>query len=500
MKQAGPTGQEGEENPFVQDVRSALVSFTDANGGQKLYITTNGGVVYDGVDGELSINTADEALTGLLDEPGEWHYVALSVTNSGYFIYVDGKKRIDQTITNFDCSKLVQFMASVPNIYLGYGNETIPGEWWLDDLKFYRNILTSTETTDPRKPSSGVEDNTNWVIVGSEDNSDGFFAPKSDMIKLKSGETAHWGFYNYTAGTNNWENWILVCTNGPAFGETGYIEHFVLRADAYGWGDGSYSGDNISYDYDWETFTTEMNGAWIDLTVTRTDNTVNMKAVATAADGTVRTYTFKYEGTLEEEIGFFLTLEKAHLKFDPAQVYVTVPGFSPHIVGKEDCSGGFFSAFSECYTLKGDFNDFVLTFTNNNTGSGANWNNWILVMTDGKDSHTNDGKEYFVLRSDAYGWGDSNYSGDNISSSFNWDTYVADMHGAECRIVLSRSGSKVSMKCYQRKADETMMPDYTFHYDNVSSDEVGFFLTIEQASLVVSAVGYYPHLNQIYGE
>lgn len=500
VKQAGPTGQEGEENPFVQDVRSALVSFTDANGGQKLYITTNGGVVYDGVDGELSINTADEALTGLLDEPGEWHYVALSVTNSGYFIYVDGKKRIDQTITNFDCSKLVQFMASVPNIYLGYGNETIPGEWWLDDLKFYRNILTSTETTDPRKPSSGVEDNTNWVIVGSEDNSDGFFAPKSDMIKLKSGETAHWGFYNYTAGTNNWENWILVCTNGPAFGETGYIEHFVLRADAYGWGDGSYSVDNISYDYDWETFTTEMNGAWIDLTVTRTDNTVNMKAVATAADGTVRTYTFKYEGTLEEEIGFFLTLEKAHLKFDPAQVYVTVPGFSPHIVGKEDCSGGFFSAFSECYTLKGDFNDFVLTFTNNNTGSGANWNNWILVMTDGKDSHTNDGKEYFVLRSDAYGWGDSNYSGDNISSSFNWDTYVADMHGAECRIVLSRSGSKVSMKCYQRKADETMMPDYTFHYDNVSSDEVGFFLTIEQASLVVSAVGYYPHLNQIYGE
>lgn len=92
VKQAGPTGQEGEENPFVQDVRSALVSFTDANGGQKLYITTNGGVVYDGVDGELSINTADEALTGLLDEPGEWHYVALSVTNSGYFIYVDGKK------------------------------------------------------------------------------------------------------------------------------------------------------------------------------------------------------------------------------------------------------------------------------------------------------------------------------------------------------------------------------------------------------------------------
>ena len=131
MKQAGPTGQEGEENPFVQDVRSALVSFTDANGGQKLYITTNGGVVYDGVDGELSINTADEALTGLLDEPGEWHYVALSVTNSGYFIYVDGKKRIDQTITNFDCSKLVQFMASVPNIYLGYGNETFPanGGW-----------------------------------------------------------------------------------------------------------------------------------------------------------------------------------------------------------------------------------------------------------------------------------------------------------------------------------------------------------------------------------
>lgn len=500
VKQTGPTEEEIEEKLFVQDVKSALVSFTNANASQTLQITANGGLVYNGVDGDLSINTSDEVLTGLLDEPGEWHYVALSVTNNGYFIYIDGKKRIDQNITNFDCSKLVQFMASVPNIYLGYDKEVIPGEWWLDDLKVYRNTLTSAETTDPRKPSDEKEDNTNWIIVGMEDNSDAFFAPKSELIKLKSGESAHWGFYNYTAGDHNWENWVLACTNGFAFGEEGYAEHFVLRADAFGWGDSSYSGDNITNDYDWDTFLSEMNGAWIDLTITRTDNMVNMKAVITAEGGTVRTYTFKYEGTLEEEIGFFLTLEKAHLKIDPAQVYVTVPGFSPYEVGNADFSDAFWSTFSECYTLKGDFNNFVFTFINNNSGSGSNWNNWLLVMTDGKDSHTNNGHEYFVLRSDAYGWGDTNYTGDNISSSFDWSTYVADMHGAECRIVLSRSGNQVNVKCYQRKADGTMMPDYTYHYDSVTSDEVGFFLACDLANLVISAVGYYPHLNQIYGE
>ena len=500
VKQAGPTEEQAEAGTFVQDVSSALVSFTNDNASQKLCITANGGLVYDGVDGELSINTADEALTGLLDDPGEWHYVALSVTNNGYFVYVDGKKRIDQTITGFDCSKLVQFMASVPYIYVGYGNETIPGEWWLDDLKIYRNTLTSTETTDPRKPADSTEDTTNWIIVGAEDNSDAFFAPKSELVKLESGESAHWGFYNYTAGANNWENWILVCTNGTASGETGYAEHFVLRADAYGWGDGSYTGDNIASDYNWDTFKTEMNGAWVELTVSRTENTVSMKAVTTAEDGSVRTYTFKYEGALEQEVGFFLTLEKAHLKLDPAEVYVTSADFSPYMVGNEDCSTAWWSAFSECYTLKGDFENFVLTFTNNNSGTGENWNNWLLVMTDGKDSHTNGGKEYFVLRSDAYGWGDDNYSGDNISSGFDWDTYVADMHGAECRIVLSRSGNQVNMKCYQRKADGTMMPDYTFHYDGVSSDEVGFFLTCEQANLAISVAGYYPYLDQIYSK
>lgn len=499
VKQVGPTEEETEAGTFTKDVNSALISFENQNATQKLYLTANGGLVYDGADGELSVNTADEALTGLLDEPGEWHYVALSVTNDGYFIYIDGEKRIDQNITDFDCSKLVQFMAGVSYINLGYGNENIPSEWWMDDLKVYRNTLTSAEITDPRKPAT-EEDTTNWIIVGSEDNSDAFFAPKSDLIKLKSGESAHWGFYNYTAGANNWENWILVCTNGLAFGESGYAEHFVLRADAYGWGDGSYVGDNISSDYNWDTFSTEMNGAWVDLTVTRTGNTIAMKAITTAADKTVRTYTFSYEGTLEEEAGFFLTLEKAHLTLDPAEVYVTVPGFSPYTVGAEDCTTGWWSAFSECYTLTGDFNNFVITFTNNNSGDGSNWNNWLLVMTDGKDSHTSGGKEYFVLRSDAYGWGDDNYVGDNISASFSWDTYVADMHGAECRIVLSRSGNRVDMKCYQRKADGSMMPDYTFHYDSVSSESIGVFLTCELANLAITSVGNYPYLDQIYSK
>lgn len=498
VKQVGPTEEEAEEGTFTKDLSTPIVSFENANATQWLYLTANGGLVYQGVDGEYSCNLAEEVNTGLLDESGDWHYVALAVHNDGYFIYVDGKKRIDQTIADFDCSKMVQFMAQTPYMNIGYGAQTLCKELWIDDVTVYRNKITAAETVDPRKPSTDEPDYTNWIIVGEEDNSAAFFGPKTDLFKLKAGETLHFGFRNYTAGGNNWENWVLVCTNGPAFGEEGYAEHFVLRADAYGWGDGAYNGDNISSDYDWDTFLAEINGAWVDLTITRTETDVNMTAVTTSADGSAtRTYRFSYTGTLEAELGFFLTMEKAHLALDPSQVYVSVPGFTPYTVGAEDCSTGWWSAFSETYSLTGDFSNFTLSFTNNNSGEGANWNNWLLVMTDGGGAGS---PEYFVLRSDAYGWGNADYNGDNISASFNWDTYVADMHGAHCFITLSRSGKQVDMTCYQLKADGSSMPKYTFHFDNVTSESVGFFLTCELANLQMHGAGYFPYVNQIISE
>ena len=138
VKQAGTAEMTDEDEiaAYTQDLTGALFSFENQNGTQRMFITANGWLSYEGEDGRYEANNPNSANTGLLT-PDVWHYVALSVTNTGYFVYVDGKKRIEQNVTDFDFSKIVQFMASVPYIYMGYGSDTQTKKFYLDDVKFY---------------------------------------------------------------------------------------------------------------------------------------------------------------------------------------------------------------------------------------------------------------------------------------------------------------------------------------------------------------------------
>jgi hypothetical protein len=73
------------------------------------------------------------------------------------------------------------------------------------------------------------------------------------------------------------------------------------------------------------------------------------------------------------------------------------------IVGAEDNSAAWWTAFSDYFSIP--TNKLLhLEFVNN--GSGANnYNNWNLAVVNMADRSATDYKEYFVLRSDAYGWG-----------------------------------------------------------------------------------------------
>jgi hypothetical protein len=81
------------------------------------------------------------------------------------------------------------------------------------------------------------------------------------------------------------------------------------------------------------------------------------------------------------------------------------------MVGNEDNSSGWWTAFSDYFTIP---SNKLLHMEFINYGSGvSNWNNWNLIIAN-LPSHSTDNpdldadpnyKEYFVLRSDAYGWG-----------------------------------------------------------------------------------------------
>ena len=74
------------------------------------------------------------------------------------------------------------------------------------------------------------------------------------------------------------------------------------------------------------------------------------------------------------------------------------------IVGAEDNSSGWWVAFSDYFTIPAN-KLLHLEFVNHGTGVN-NWNNWNLAVTNEVADRAGEGyKEYFVLRSDAFGWG-----------------------------------------------------------------------------------------------
>ena len=148
IKQAPPEVTEEGEVIGKQDLTGAIFSFLNENATQRMFFTANGWLNYEGIDGIYEDNNPDSEQTGLISA-GEWHYIAISITNNGYFVYVDGLKKIAKTVPEFDCSKIVQFIASVPYMYIGYGSDSQTGEFWIDDLKIYRNTITTKETIVP---------------------------------------------------------------------------------------------------------------------------------------------------------------------------------------------------------------------------------------------------------------------------------------------------------------------------------------------------------------
>lgn len=498
MKQIIRTDAEtGKE--LAQDLEGAIFSFQSEDGSEKMFFTANGWLSYDGPERDYEDNNPAGYNTGLMSA-GEWHYVAMTVRDDGYAVYVDGLKKIDKQVPDYDFSQIVQFMASAPYLYIGYGSGTETGEWMIDDLTLYRNRITDSQIKVPGGGSEEVDDK-KYIVVGNEDYSTGWWTAFSDLVTATGDQTIHFGFYNFTNGNANWNNWLLVLTNGKDRNEPGYAEHFVLRADAFGWGDANYSGDNFSHNFNFDdgSFTNDMKGAYVDLSIKRTGNRIDVTAVVTATGGTTYRYTFFYEGEPGSSIGAFLTCEGAYLKIDPEAVLVgdSYPSGS-YRVGPADCSAGWWSHFSGLSKISGSYTTypFVYTFYNYTNGS-ANWNNWLLVATNGKDRGEDGYAEYFVLRADAFGWGDAGYAAENISASYNWDSFSTQMNGAYCMIILNRSGNRLEMTAKVTTADGVKLDDYTFFHEGITSNDVGVFLTVEGASLDMLTAGYYPFLNTV---
>ncbi|MDF1559003.1 MAG: hypothetical protein P1P83_02235 [Bacteroidales bacterium] len=166
------------------------------------------------------------------------------------------------------------------------------------------------------------------AIVGPEDNSAGWWAHFSDYFTIPANKLLHLEFINYGTGVNNWNNWNLALANAERDAE-GYAEYFLLRSDAYGWGNADYDGNMISHNYPdtdgdddiWNDFRATMQGARVSLDIDHSaTGNVFVTATAVGTNGTTLVMTYQQPVSATDDIVAFLVCDGSHFEMKKAYI------------------------------------------------------------------------------------------------------------------------------------------------------------------------------------
>lgn len=436
---------------FVNDASSAVAAMAKSRADEPY---ANYGSFSMSAGGKLDFNTTagSYSVTVPVDSlipGGDWHYVAVTIKEGGYAVAVDGEEKANETVEEFDFMSIVEFMNNASTVTLGSLDAT--QQLLVDDVNIYRNALSAKETKQPKKGDIGKDPNgaeeefaypvATKTEIGASDCTAAWWTEFSDYYSFPGNTALHLSFVNHTSGGGNWNNWNLCVSTNAERGGDGYTEYFVIRSDLYGWG-GAYDGANWSNEGygDWDAFRADMEGAYVTIDIVRTGVKVEVTAIATAPNGTVYKEMFWANCEDEDEVlNAFLIVDGSYLEMDAENTYYYTPvAFTKTEVGASDCSAAWWTEFSDYYPILPNKN-LQIGLTNHTSG-GGNWNNWNLCVCAGE----RDGEgyaEYFVIRSDLYGWGNS-YNGDNWSNEGygDWDAFRADMEGAKVVINIARNG------------------------------------------------------------
>lgn len=298
--------------------------------------------------------------------------------------------------------------------------------------------------------------------LGATDNSTPFFGAQTEAVKVAPHETQVMQFTNYTAGAENWDNFLVVMVNGAG------TEYGVTRADCFGWGT-AYDGKATPFGApeNWATWLADMDGAKVTLYTTNNgDGTVDIKYDIVAANG--HKYHMGYTGISGVNANDFfvkLSLEKAHLEFDT-------------VIGNEDNTSAFFGALSKVFDVPAG--KTVSTQFVNYTAGGENYHNFVAVLV----NKAND-KEYAAVRADNFGWGPGYDACTHACSWEDWGAWLAAMDGAKVQLSVTNVGNGTA------NIKATMIGNngvtYTQTYNginNIDANDLAFKLTMEKAHLV----------------
>ena len=297
----------------------------------------------------------------------------------------------------------------------------------------------------------------NPLILGAEDNSSGWWSAHTENIKVEPKETKVVNFTNYTTGENNWNNFVIVLNDA-----TTAKEYAVVRADNFGWGDGYAACTPSGGQADWDVWRAAMNGARVTAYITNNgDGTADVKAVMHGNDGVDYYQSYTGINTVNpDDMYFRFTVDGCHMVFD-------------NELGTPDCTAGWWSAHTANVQIPAHT---VCTVNLTNYTSGANnWNNFVIVLNDATTA-----KEYAVVRSDNFGWGDGYAACTPSGGQADWVAWLAAMNGAKVTLQIANNGDGTAdVKAVMHGTDGV---DYIQDYigiNTVDPDDLYFRFTVD---------------------
>lgn len=159
-------------------------------------------------------------------------------------------------------------------------------------------------------------------------------------------------------------------------------------------------------------------------------------------------------------------------------------------VGAEDCSTAWWSAFSDYFTIPAN-QTFHTKFINHTKGD-ENYHNWLLIVCNDRERVGDGYSEYFVLRSDLWGWGNADYNAANLTNEGygDWDDFKRNMEGAEVDMTVEHRGGEVYVTAIATCKDGTVYKEM-YHQPCDANDNIRAFLTCEGSYLQIDAAETY---------
>ena len=200
---------------------------------------------------------------------------------------------------------------------------------------------------------------------------------------------------------------------------------------------------------------------------------------------------------LADKIAEYQAEKQASQSDDYTEITITTA-----IAGAEDNSTGWWTEFSQYFFVPSG-KKLVVEFEN--FGSGANnWNNWNVCVATPYERGADGYSEYFVLRSDWYGWGNADYNGAMIEFDYggqevNWDEFREKMQGAYVTMSIDHARAGAAFLEVKNVAKDGFVITEKYNQPVSSTEDIEVFLicdgshfNIKKAYLVPSEIAEIP--------